>query len=160
MLFIILLCFYVYNGTFSFHLIMGQLMSLYFFHAVVFWLLDPTLVPGLRRYMNQRFGGFCPWRRCLSWVHIAFQMHVKIIQVLFRGCPLLKVLLSSIFSSVWISRDLNPIFWFMYAEIGVELLDGSILAPRSILFCTSNIKCNFETLKGDTHTEDCKICSY
>ena len=50
-LFIILLCFYVYNGTFSFHLIMVQLMSLYFFHAVVFWLFDPMLVPALRRYM-------------------------------------------------------------------------------------------------------------
>ena len=30
---------------------MGQLMSLYFFHAVVFWLFDPTLVPALQRYM-------------------------------------------------------------------------------------------------------------
>ena len=30
---------------------MGQLMSLYFFHAGVFWLSDPTLVPALQRYM-------------------------------------------------------------------------------------------------------------
>ena len=29
----------------------GQLISLYFFHAVVFWLFDPTLVPVLQRYM-------------------------------------------------------------------------------------------------------------
>ena len=133
---------------------MGQLMSLYFFHAVVFWLLDPTLVSVLRRYMNQRFGGFCPRRRCLSWVHIAFQMHVKIIQVLFHGCPLFKALFPYIFSSVWISRDLNPIFWFMYGKIGVELLDGSMLAPSSILLCILSIKCNLETLSRETHRED------
>ena len=30
---------------------MGQLINLYFFHAGVFWLSDPTLVPALQRYM-------------------------------------------------------------------------------------------------------------
>ena len=49
---IILLCFYVYNGTFSFHLIMGQLINLYFFHAVVFWLFDSTLVSALEECMS------------------------------------------------------------------------------------------------------------
>ena len=30
---------------------MGQLMSLYFFYAGVFWLFGPTLVPALQRNM-------------------------------------------------------------------------------------------------------------
>ena len=41
--------FYLYNETFSFYLIIGQLISL--FHAGVFWLFHPTLVPALKRYM-------------------------------------------------------------------------------------------------------------
>ena len=121
-LFVILLCFYLYNETFSFYLIIGQLISIFMQGS-----FDYSTQRLSRRskdicWLNQRFGGFCPQRRCLAWFRIAFQMHVKIIQVLFCGYPLLKELLPSIFSSVWISRDLNPIFWFMYAEIGVELL--------------------------------------
>ena len=102
----------------------GQLISLYFFHAVVLWLFDPTLVSALTRYMliepaiwgilsteemsllgSHRFPDACEdYSGVVSWLSYS------------------QGIVASIFSSVWISRDLNPIFWFMYAEIGVELL--------------------------------------
>ena len=38
---------------------------------------------------------------------------------------------------------------------------GSILAPRSILFCISSIKCDFETLSRDIQERrHCKLCFY
>ena len=102
---------------------------------------DPTLVPALQRHMltepeilgilsieemsllgSHRFPDACEdYSGVVSWLSFV------------------QGIVASIFSSVWISRDLNPIFWFMYAEIGVDLLDGSILVPRLILLCISSI---------------------
>ena len=80
-------------------------------------------------------------------------MLMKIIQVLFRGCPSFKELLFSIFSSMRISGDLNSHIWFRYAEIGVGLLAGSILASRSIFTLYFQYKTNLETLSKDGYSE-------
>jgi len=98
-LFIILLCFYVYNGTYSFHLIMGQLMSLYFFYAGVFWLFGPTLVPTLQR--RSMLAKPVIWGiRSTVEMFLLDSHHLpdayEDYPVLFWGCHLLKVAFPSL----------------------------------------------------------------
>ena len=132
-------------------------MSLYFFHAVVYWLFDPTLVPVLRRYMltepeiwgilsteemsllgSHRFPNACEdYSGVVSW--LSFAQGVVVLHL--QQCMDLKGFESNLL--VHVCRDRCRV---------VRI--GSILAPRSVLFCISSIKCNFETLSRDTHRED------
>ena len=84
-LFIILLCFYVYNGTLSFHLIMGQLISLCFFHTVVFCVFRPNACLGApKKYVDwtSDFGDFVHRGN----VSLGFTSPSRCIWRLFRCC--------------------------------------------------------------------------
>ena len=99
----------------------GQLTSLYFFHAVVFWLFDPTLVLALTRYMLTKPGiwGILSTEEMSLLGSPRFPDTCEDYSGVALWLSFIQGIVASIFSSVWISRDLNPIFWFMYAEIGL-----------------------------------------
>ena len=152
--------FYVSNGTFGFHLIMGQLISLCFLSCSGLLLILTQRLSQRSKdtcWLNQRFWGFCPQTRCLAWGSNRFPDAYEDYSGVVSWLSFVQGVLVFHF---WQSMDFRGFEFHFLVHVCRDKCTvvriGSILVSSSILLCISSIKCNLETLSREIHREDCK----